>query len=109
MGPPEVEASRSVTHLAVKENVAASTQNQALSALLCLYLEVLHQELGPVDALRAKRPQRLPTRPRGVTKDETLRLIGCLSGTHQLMAKLIYGSGMRLMECLRLRVKACPE
>jgi len=50
---------------------------------------VLHQELGPVDALRAKRPKRLPTRPRGVTKDETLRLIGCLSGTHQLMAKLI--------------------
>jgi integrase len=63
---------------------------------------VLHQDLGPLDALRAKRPKRLPT---VLTKDETLRLIGCLSGTHQLMAKLIYGSGIRLMECLRLRVK----
>jgi len=100
MGAPEVEAF--LTHLAVKENVAASTQNQALSALLFLYREVLHQDLGPVDALRAKRPKRLPT---VLTKEETLRLIGCLSGAHQLMAKLIYGSGIRLMECLRLRVK----
>jgi len=100
MGAAEVEAF--LTHLAVKENVAASTQNQALSALLFLYREVLHQELGPVDALRAKRPKRLPT---VLTQEETLRLIGCLSGTHQLMAKLIYGSGIRLMECLRLRVK----
>jgi integron integrase len=100
MGAPEVEAF--LTYLAVKENVAASTQNQALSALLFLYREVLQQDLGPVDALRAKRPKRLPT---VLTKDETLRLIGCLSGTHQLMAKLIYGSGLRLMECLRLRVK----
>jgi len=100
MGAAEVEAF--LTHLAVKENVAASTQNQALSALLFLYREVLHQELGPLDALRAKRPKRLPT---VLTKEETLRLIGCLSGTHQLMAKLIYGSGIRLMECLRLRVK----
>jgi integron integrase len=100
MGAPEVEAF--LTYLAVKENVAASTQNQALSALLFLYREVLHQELGPVDALRAKRPKRLPT---VLSKDETLRLIGCLSSVHQLMAKLIYGSGMRLMECLRLRVK----
>jgi len=100
MGAPEVEAFR--THLAVKEHVAASTQNQALSAYIFLYREVLHQQLGPVDALRAKRPKRLPT---VLTKDETLRLIGCLSGTHQLMAKLIHGSGVRLMECLRLRVK----
>ena len=100
MGAPEVEAF--LTHLAVKENVAASTQNQALSALLFLYREVLHQDLGAIDALRARRPKRLPT---VLTKEETLRLIGCLSGTHQLMAKLIYGSGLRLMECLRLRVK----
>jgi integrase len=100
MGAPEVEAF--LTHLAVKENVAASTQNQALSALLFLYREVLHQDLGPVDALRAKRRKRLPT---VLTKDETLRPIGCLSGTHQLMAKLIYGSGVRLMECFRLCVK----
>ena len=100
MGAAEVEAF--LTHLAVQENVAASTQNQALSALLFLYRQVLHQELGPLDALRAKRPKRLPT---VLTKEETLHLIGCLSGTHQLMAKLIYGSGVRLMECLRLRVK----
>ncbi|MBC7265256.1 MAG: integron integrase [Chloroflexi bacterium] len=100
MGAAEAEAF--LTHLAVKENVAASTQNQALSALLFLYREVLHQDLGPIDALRAKRPKRLPT---VLTKEETLRLIGCLSGVHQLMAKLIYGSGLRLMECLRLRVK----
>ena len=59
MGAAEVEAF--LTHLAVQENVAASTQNQALSALLFLYREVLHQDLGPVDALRAKRPKRLPT------------------------------------------------
>jgi integron integrase len=100
MGAPEIEAF--LTHLAVKENVAASTQNQAFSALLFLYREVLHQDLGPVDALRAKRPRRLPT---VLTREETLRLIGCLSGTHQLMAKLLYGSGLRLMDCLRLRVK----
>lgn len=99
MGAPEVEAF--VTHLVVKENVAASTQNQALNALF-LYREVLHQNLGPVDAPRAKRPKRLAT---VLTKEETLRLIACLSGTHQLMAKLIYGRGVRLMECLRLWVK----
>jgi integron integrase len=100
MGAAEVEAF--LIHLAVTENVAASTQNQALSALLFLYHEVLHQDLGPVDNLRAKRPKRLPT---VLTKEETLHLIACLWGTHQLMAKLIYGSGVRLMECLRLRVK----
>jgi hypothetical protein len=63
---------------------------------------VLYQELGSVDALRAKRPKQPPA---VLTKDETLCLISCLSGTHQLMLKLIYDSGVRLMECLRLRVK----
>ena len=67
MGAAEVEAF--LTHLAVKENVAASTQYQALGALLFLYREVLHQDLGPVDALRAKRPKRLPT---VLAKEETL-------------------------------------
>ncbi len=100
MGAPEVQAF--LTHLAVKENVAASTQNQALSALLFLYREVLKKDLGPIDALRAQKPKRLPT---VLTKDEVRRVIGRLSGTHQLMAKLLYGSGLRLMECLRLRVK----
>jgi len=85
-----------------KKNVAASTQTQALSALLFLYREVLHQELGNVDALRANKPKRLPT---VLTRDETLRVIGGMKGVHQLMAKLLYGSGLRLMECVRLRVQ----
>ncbi len=100
MGSPEVQAF--LTHLAVNEHVAASTQNQALSALLCLYREVLHKDLGPIDALRARKPKRLPT---VLTKDEVHRVLDHLSGTHQLMAQLLYGSGLRLMECLRLRVK----
>ena len=66
--------------------MTASSQNQALSALLFLFRELLHQDLGPVDALRVKRPNWLPT---VLTKDEMLPIIGCLSGTHQLMAKLI--------------------
>jgi len=82
--------------------VAASTQTQALSALLFLYREVLHQELGNVDALRANKPKCLPT---VLTRDETLRVLGGMKGVHQLMAKLLYGSGLRLMECVRLRVK----
>ena len=100
MGSVEVEAF--LTHLAVKENVAASTQNQALSALLFLYREVLKKDLGPIDALRAKKPKRLPT---VLTREEVRRVLGHLSGMHQLMAKLLYGSGLRLMECVRLRVK----
>jgi len=101
MGAAEIEAF--LTHWAVNQNVAASTQNQALSALLFLYREVLHKDLDcPIDAVRAKRPKRLPT---VLTKEETRKVLGCLSGTHQLMAKLLYGSGLRLMECVRLRVK----
>ena len=100
MGAAEVEAF--LTHLAVNENVAASTQNQALSALLFLYREVLRRDLGPIDALRAKKPKRLPT---VLTKEEIRCVLGHLQGTHQLMAKLLYGSGLRLMECVRLRVK----
>jgi len=70
---------------------------------LFLYREVLHEDLDrPIDAVRAKRPKRLPT---VLTKEETRKVLGCLSGTHQLMAKLLYGSGLRLMECVRLRVK----
>jgi integron integrase len=100
MGAAEVEAF--LTHLAVNENVAASTQNQALSALLFLYREVLKKDLGPIDALRAKKPKRLPT---VLTKEEVHRVLGELSGMYRLTAKLLYGSGLRLMECLRLRVK----
>ncbi|HEY76062.1 MAG TPA: integron integrase [Thermoflexia bacterium] len=101
MGAPEIEAF--LTHLAVERRVAASTQNQALSAILFLYREVLGIDLDlPLHAVRAKRPRRLPT---VLTHEEALRVIAALSGTHQLMAKLLYGSGLRLMECVRLRVK----
>jgi len=77
--------------------------DEALNALLFLYREVLKKDLKrPLDALRAKRPKRVPT---ALTKEEVRRVIGYLLGTHQLMAKLLYGSGLRLMECVRLRVK----
>ena len=92
-----------LTHLAVDRKVAASTQNQALSALLFLYRDVLKTPIElHIDAIRAKKPKRLPT---VLTKEETVKVIECLSGTQRLMAKLLYGSGLRLMECLRLRVK----
>jgi len=100
MGAAEVQAF--LTHLAVEGNVAASTQNQALSALLFLYKKVLHQDLGPIDAMRAKKPKRLPS---VLTKEEVHSVLGHLSSTHILTANLLYGSGLRLMECLRLRVK----
>jgi integron integrase len=101
MGRPEIEAF--LAHLAVQGHVAASTQNQALCALLFLYHEVLAIDLdGPIDIVRAKKPQRLPT---VMTKAEALQVIAGLSGVPHLMAKLLYGSGLRLMECVRLRVK----
>lgn len=101
MAAPEVEAF--LSHLAVNEKVSASTQNQAFNALLFLYREVLKKGLGEsIDAIRAKQPTRVPT---VMTKDETTRLIAAVPPDHQLMVKLIYGSGLRLMECLRLRVK----
>jgi integron integrase len=101
MANPEIEAF--LSHLAVDLKVSASTQNQAFNALLFLYKEVLKKELDDsIDAVRAKKPKRLPT---VMTKDETMKVIGAIPADHQLMVKLIYGSGLRLMECLRLRVK----
>jgi len=101
MGVPEIEAF--LTHLAVDKNVAASTQNQAFAALLFLYREVLKQDLeGPIDSVRAKKPERLPT---VMTREEVAAVITAMSVTYQLIAKLLYGSGLRLIECLRLRVK----
>src|SRR5262245_30843317 len=101
MGTADIEAC--LTHLAVQQKVAASTQNQSLSALLFLYRDVLRQPLnGSIDAIRARKPKRLPT---VLTKEEALQVIDVLSGTHALMGKLLYGTGMRLMERLRLRVK----
>ena len=90
-------------YLAVEGHVSASTQNQALSALLFLYRTVLHQEFhDPVDSVRAKPSQHLPE---VLTKDEVRQVIAQMSGIYQLQAKLLYGSGLRLLECLRLRVK----
>ena len=99
----EREISQFLTHLAVDKNVAASTQNQALSALLFLYREVLRRPLDErIQAKRAKRPARLPV---VFSKEEVRAILAQLEGTPWLMASLLYGSGLRLMECLRLRVK----
>ena len=101
MGTAEVE--KFLTHLAVKENVSASTQNQALSALIFLYRHVLKTEIiDSVDAVRAKRPERLPT---VMTRQEAMSVIQAMNGTYQILAMLLYGGGLRAMECLRLRVK----
>jgi integron integrase len=95
--------SRYLTHLAVNQKVTASTQNQALSALLFLYRNVLKRELGQFqDIEKAKRPQRLPM---VFTREEVRAVLAQLEGTEWLMASLLYGAGLRLMECLRLRAK----
>jgi integron integrase len=99
----EAEVSAFLTHLARDGDVAASTQNQALSALLFLYKAVLKQEIGWLDNVeRAKRPARLPV---VLTREEVHKIFAHLHGTPRLMAGLLYGSGLRLMECVRLRVK----
>ena len=101
MGGAEVEAF--LTHLAVEGGVAAATQNQALSALLFLYREVLGVDLPWLDNVtRAKKPQRLPT---VLSVAEVAAVLERMEGTYALMARLLYGTGMRLMECVRLRVK----
>lgn len=101
MGAKEVEAF--LTHLAVEGRVAAATQNQALSALLFLYRELLHINLPWLDeVVRAKRPARLPV---VLTREEVQSVLGRTEGTYGLMLRLLYGTGMRLMECVRLRVK----
>ena len=101
MGAVEVEVF--LTHLAVERNVSASTQNQAKSALLFLYKEVLGVALPWLDNVeQAKTPKRLPV---VLTKTEVQAVLGRLSGTHWLIASLLYGTGMRILEALRLRVK----
>ena len=99
----ELEVGEFLTHLATQCQVSASTQNQALSALLFLYKEVLKQKIGWLEKVeRAKRPLRVPV---VLTRDEVRKVFAHLHGTPRLMAGLLYGSGLRLMECLRLRVK----
>jgi integron integrase len=101
MGADEV--TRFLTHLAVQGNVAASTQNQALNAILFLYREVLKIELPWLDGIhRAKKPARLPV---VLSRDEVRKLLAQLDGTQWLIAALLYGAGLRLLEALRLRVK----
>lgn len=100
MGTAEVN--RFLTHLAVQERVSASTQNQALSALVFLYRIVLQQELEGINAVRAKRSRYLPT---VLSPDEVRTVIHNLHGIYKLVAQLLYGSGLRLNEALQLRVK----
>jgi integron integrase len=101
MGEPEINAY--LTHLAVKEKVSASTQNQALSALLFLYRHVLDREIGDLgEVIRARKPRHIPA---VMTREEAKAVLSHLKGDKWLMASLMYGAGMRLMECLRLRVQ----
>jgi integron integrase len=102
MGTPEVEAF--LSFLANKGQVSAATQNQALAALLFLYRHVLDTDLPWMDdVVRAKRSRRLPV---VLSQAEVQRLLSAIpEGTHDLMARLLYGTGMRLLECLRLRIK----
>jgi len=100
MAEPEINAF--LTHLATVEHVSASTQTQPLSALLFLYRHVIGREVGELTGLvRARTSRRLPV---VLTRDEVRGVLGALDGDKSLMASLMYGSGLRLMECLRLRV-----
>lgn len=101
MAEPEINAF--LTHLAVKEKVSASTQNQALSALLFLYRHVIGREVRDLgNVIRARKLMRLPV---VMTRDEVKTVLAQLSGDKWLMASLMYGAGLRLMECLRLRIQ----
>jgi site-specific recombinase XerD len=97
------EITQFLRSLAVQRKVAAATQNQALSALLFLYRQVLGQEVPWLDSIvHAKRPRRLPA---VLTREEVRTVLGQLTGVPRLMALLLYGAGLRVLECARLRVK----
>ncbi len=100
----EPEIKKFITHLVVERKVSASTQNQAISAILFLYRNILHIELDEteLDIIRPKKGKRVPT---VLSKEETRLIIANMRGCYKLMAQIMYGSGLRLMECLRLRVK----
>ncbi len=99
----EKEISQFISHLATDRRVASSTQNQALNAIVFLYKRVLNIELGNFGHMeRAKKPEKLPT---VMSRTEVNKVLSSMSGINQLMAKLLYGCGLRLMECVRLRVK----
>ena len=99
----EKEIAQFLSSLASESHVSASTQNQALNAVLFLYREVLRKEIGYVNGVvRAKRPKRLPV---VLTRQEVRSILALLEGPEWIMAMLLYGAGLRLMECLRLRIK----
>ena len=99
----EAQVTAFLSSLANERHVSASTQNQALAAILFLYREVLRQEIPWLEGVvRARRPRRLPV---VLTREEVDAVFEHMEGTHRLMARLMYGTGLRLMECLRLRVK----
>ena len=98
----ETEINSFLTHLAVNEKISASTQNQALAALLFLYRYVVGRKIGDLEVVRARKPIRLPV---VMTREEVKAVLVNLSGDKWLMASLLYGAGLRLMECLSLRVQ----
>jgi site-specific recombinase XerD len=99
----EKEIAQFLSGLPSDSHVSASTQNQVLNAILFLYRAVLRKEIGYVNGVvRAKKPRRLPV---VLTKEEVKRVLGQLSGSPWLMSMLLYGAGLRVMECCRLRVK----
>jgi integron integrase len=100
MGPREIESF--LNHLAGQRRVSASTQNQAFAAILYLYHQVLSIKLPPIDSLRARRPERLPV---VLSVEEVRAIFDRMQGRERLMLELLYGTGMRLLECCRLRVK----
>jgi integron integrase len=101
--PAEAKIEAFLTHLALQGQVAAATQNQAMHALVFLYKRVLHQALDDrIDAVRANKKANVPV---VMTRDEVATVLALMEGTPQLVAKLLYGSGLRIMEAVRLRVK----
>lgn len=92
-----------LTHLVKEKNVSASTQNQAFNAILFLFRHVLHKDLENMEAsLRAKRSRKIPT---VLTREEVSEFFKYLNGDNLLIVKILYGSGLRLMECMTLRIK----
>lgn len=102
MGIPEIESY--LTYLAVERKISASTQNQALAGIIFLYTQVLKIEIAPkeINASRARQSQKLPV---VLSKEETQKVIGLMTGTHKLIAQILYGGGLRIMEGIRLRTK----
>ena len=100
MGEEEVRAF--LTDLASRQDCSSSTQNQALNAIVFVYTHVLKKPLGKIDAVRAQRKERLPV---VLTIEETKKILGGMSGAYALQARLLYGCGLRIQECLRLRIK----